>query len=319
LEEADILVKQLKAGMLPETVDALYSVAQHWQWNGQPEKAIELHRYNSAAHADTKKAMWSQGAVIHYYIEQKQFDAAQEEYHLMMERFKDQPTLPQEIHQIAEKYRTTDEPERALEINRYNVNHSPPSSKYTMWSQGAIIHHHIRHQEYDAAQREIEIMIGRFARQETLPQELHQIAEEYRYVDQSERSYKLHRYNATHSPVSSKYTMQSQGALIHYFIEQKQFYPADVEYQDLLKRFGDQETLPQEIYQFAVKYSAVGEPDKALELHRYNAAHSPASSLQAMQSQGAIVHYYIEFRQSGLIRKSIHHSFTFLFSPTIVF
>ncbi len=296
IENAESLIETLKTeySASPDTVDALYSVAQHYQWNGLPEEAINLHRYNSAAYPDSKKAMWSHGAIVHYYIEQKDFDSAQKEYNVMADRFKEQPTLPQEFHQFAEKYRTTDEPDRALELHRLNATHSPVSSMYTMWSQGAIIHHYIRHGDFTAAKRETDVMIGRFSEQPTLPEQLHQIAEEYRYIEEADRSFELHQYNATHSPVSSKYTMQSQGALVHYLIEHQEFYPAEVEYQDLLSRFKDQPTLPQEIYQFAVKYNGAGEKEKALELHRYNVAHFPATSLHAMQSQGAIVHHCIE-------------------------
>lgn len=307
IENAESLVETLKTTYFasPDTVDALYSIAQHYQWNGLPEEAMDLHRYNSAAYPDSKKALWSHGAIVHYYIEQKDFDSAQKEYAVMVDRFKEQPTLPQEIHQFAEKYRTTDEPDRAVELHRYNTTHSPVSSMYTMWSQGAIVHHYIRQKDYASAQRETDVMISRFSQQPTFPQELHQIAEEHRYAGQTDRSFELHRHNATHSPVSSKYTMQSQGALVHALIEQKAFYPAEVEYQDLLSRFKDQPTLPQEIYQFAVKYASVGEKEKAMELHRYNATHSPAASLHAMQSQGAIVHHCIETKDFEAAQREV--------------
>lgn len=307
IENAESLIGALKTeySASPDTVDALYSIARHYQWNGLPEKAINLHRYNSAAYPDSKKAMWSQGAIIHQYIDQKDFEEAQSEFEVLMKRFKDQPTLPQEVHQCAEKYRTTNEPERALALNQYNVAHSPTSSKFTMWSQGAIIHHYIRHGDFAAAKRETDVMIGRFSEQPTLPEQLHQIAEEYRYAEEADRSFELHQYNATHSPVSSKYTMQSQGALVHYLIEHKEFYPAEVEYQDLLSRFKDQPTLSQEIYQFAVKYNGVGEKEKALELHRYNVEHFPATSLHAMQSQGAIVHHCIETKDFEAAKREI--------------
>lgn len=295
-EEAESLVEDLKKNYagFPETVDSLYAIARKYQQNGMPKEAISLHRYNSATFPKTQKAMWSQGAMIHQYIDLKDFEGAQREFDVLTERFKDQPTLPQEIHQCAEKYRTTDEPERALALNQYNVAHSPTSSKFTMWSQGAIVHHYINQGDFAVAKRETDVMISRFSEQPTLPQELHLIAEKYKWAGEADRSLELHQYNATHSPVSSMYTMQSQGALVHYYIEQKEFYPAEVEFNVMVDRFKDQPTLPQEIYQFAIKYGSVGAADKALEMHRYNAAHSPASSLYAMQSQGAIVHHYIE-------------------------
>lgn len=294
-KDAESLVESLKTNYstFPETVDALHSVAQHWQWNNLPEQALRLYRYNSATYPNTKKGMWSQGEIVNYYIKHKDFVNAQKEYEVVLDRFKDQPTLPQEIHQFAEKYRETDEIERALELHRYNITHSPVSSMYTMWSQGAIVHYYINVKDFVSAQRECEVMTNRFSDQPTLPQELHLIAEKLKGAGQADRSLDLHRYNATHSPIASQFTMWSQGALVHYYIEQRDFYPADVEYKELLSRFKDQPTLPEEIYQFALKYNSVGEAGKALELHRYNATHSPLSSKFTMWSQGAIVNYYI--------------------------
>jgi tetratricopeptide (TPR) repeat protein len=305
LNEADVLIERLKAeySAFPGTVDALHSVAQHWQRNGLPEQALRLFRYNSATYSATKKGMWSQGEIVNYYIAHKDFVNARKEYEVMLERFKDQPTLPQEIHQFAEKYRMTDENERAMELHRYNIANSPVSSMYTMWSQGAIVHYYISQNDFVAAQRECEVMINRFSDQPALPQELHLIAGKYKDAGQIDRFFDLHRYNMTHSPVSSKYTMWSQGALVHYFIEQKEFYKADYEYKELLIRFSDQPTLPEEIYQFAMKYDSVGETGKALELHRYNATQSPVDSLYAMQSQGAIVNYYIQHKDFVNARK----------------
>lgn len=296
--DADSMVESLKVKYFTfsETADALHSIAQQYQWNGQLEQALDLYRYNSSTYTNTKKGMWSQGAIVHYYIEHKDFTNAQKEMEVMIERFKDQPTLPQEIHQFAEKYRTTGELDRALELHKFNATYSPIASVYTMWSQGALVHHYIRQKDFVSAKQACDTMIERFSEQPTLPQELHLIAEMYKGAGKIDMALELHQYNASHSPITSKYTMQSQGALVHHYIEQKDFYPADYEYKDLLNRFKDQPTLPEEIYQFALKYNSVGETEKALELHRYNATYSPASSLHAMQSQGSIVHYYIEHK-----------------------
>jgi len=294
--ESFVETLKVKYAKFPETADALHSIAQHYQWNDLLEQAINLYRYNSYTYANTKKGMWSQGSIVHYYIEHKDFANAQKEMEVMIERFKDQPTLPQEIHQFAEKYRTTGELDRSLELHRFNTIYSPISSVYTMWSQGALVHHYIRQKDFVSAKQACDTMIERFSEQPTLPQELHLIAEMYKGAGMIDMALELHQYNASHSPITSKYTMQSQGALVHYYIEQKDFYPADYEYKDLLNRFKDQPTLPEEIYQFALKYNSAGETEKALELHRYNATYSPASSLHAMWSQGSIVHYYIEHK-----------------------
>jgi tetratricopeptide (TPR) repeat protein len=301
--ESFVETLKVKYAKFPETADALHSVAQHYQWNGQPEQAINLYRYNSSTYTDTKKGMWSQGAIVHYYIEHKDFTNAQKEIDVMLERFKEQPTLPQEIHQFAEKYRTTGESDRALELHKFNATHSPISSVYTMWSQGGMVHHYIRQKDFVSAKQACDTMIERFSEQPALPQELHLIAEMYKGAGKIDMALELHQFNASHSPVSSMYTMQSQGALIHYYIEQKDFYPAEYEYNNLLSRFKDQPTLPYEIYQYALKYNSVGNSEKALQLHRYNSEHSPASSLYAMQSQGSIVHYYIEHKDFANAQK----------------
>ncbi len=296
--EAGSLVKSFisKYAALSETSDALYSIAQQYRQKGLLDEAVSLHRYNSSIFVNTKKGLWSQGAIVHNYIEHKDYINAQKEFNVMLERFKDRQELPQEIHQVGEKYREAGEVGRLLEIHRYNVEHSPVSSKYTMWSQGAIVHCYIRQKDFVSARRECDEMIKKYSSQPTLPQELHLIAEMYKWADKTDMALELNQYNSTHSPVSSMYTMQSQGAIIHYYIEQKDFYPAETEYKDLLIRFKDQPTLPQEIYQFALKYDSVGNVEKALELHRYNAQYSTASSLYAMQSQGAIINHYIERR-----------------------
>ena len=299
IEEAESWIESLKTDYFTssETVDALYSIAQHWQWNGLPDQAIRLHRYNSATYSTVEKGMWSQGAIIHYFIEQKDFANAQADFEVMADRFQEQVTFPQEVYQFALKYHRVGAPEKALELHRYNVNNSPVSSKFTMWSQGAIVHYLIEQKDFINAQIELNVMLDLFHEHPTLPQEIHQTAEKYRTTGEPDRAYELHRFNTLYSPVSSKYTMWSQGALVHHFIEQGGFFQADYEYRVLLDRFSDQPTLPQEIYQFALKYKGVGQIDKALELHRYNATQSPASSKHAMWSQGALIHHYIENKE----------------------
>lgn len=210
--------------------------------------------------------------MIHHLIEQKEYFPAEVEYKEMLTRFAEQPTLPQEIYYCALKYQGVGNVEKALELHRYNAVNSPESSLYSMQSQGAIINHYIEGKDFEAAKREIGFMTGRFSQQETFPQELYQFALKYQGVGASEQALELHQRNATQSPASSMYSMWSQGALIHYFINEKDYEGAQRGCEAMISRFADQLTLSHELHLIADKYQGAGQFELSRSLCEYGLA-----------------------------------------------
>ncbi len=122
------------------------------------------------------------------------------------------------------------------------------------------------------AKREIEFLTSRFSQQETFPQELYQFALKYQAVGASEEALELHWHNATQSPVSSMYSMWSQGALIHHFIDQKNYEAAQGGCQAMISQFSDQPTLSHELHLIADKYQGAGQYELSRSLCEYGLA-----------------------------------------------
>ena len=63
-----------------------------------------MHQFNADTYPTVMEAMWSQAAIVWYYVRHNELDKADAAYAKMLDVFKDQKTLPKEVFQIGDIY-----------------------------------------------------------------------------------------------------------------------------------------------------------------------------------------------------------------------
>jgi len=120
-----------------DTAGAIWAIAREFEKAGNPQKALELHRYNVEHFPKDKHAMWSQVEIIYYHIDTGDFTAGDADVDKLLKVFSTQPTLSKEIYQVAQRYANAGKIEKALPLHQYNAEHFP-KNQYAMWSQAEI-------------------------------------------------------------------------------------------------------------------------------------------------------------------------------------
>jgi len=272
--------------------EAVWQIANAHGQTEEYNKTFQLHQYNVEHFPDDMYAMRSQMEIVRSYIYDGNDTAADAAIDKLLSVFSDQPDLPKEIYQIVERYKKQGRCNKALELNKYSVEHFP-NHKYAMWSQVEIVYSHVRDGNDTAADEAVDKLINVFSGQPDLPKEIYQIAMKYNEAERKDKAVGLHQYNVDHSSKDDMYTMWSQVEIIKSHILDSNNIAADETVDKLLTMFSNQSTLPKEIYQIAITYNEAGRKDRALQLHSYNVEHSSKDNKYTMWSQLEIIKSHI--------------------------
>jgi len=143
-----------------------------------------------------------------------------------------------------------------------------------------------RQQQADAALGQL---VTGFYEHTGISQAVWQIAKEYEESKKYDKALELHQYNVEHfSP--DMYAMWSQVEIVYSYISDANDTAAAAACDKLITVFSEQETLPKEIHQVAMKYSGSGQSEKAYALHQYNVEHFPDyNGLDVIWSQSELI------------------------------
>jgi len=295
--QAETAFGELTAGFSQhkDIAEAILRVGRAYTKAKKFNKAEEAHQYNVGHFPADKYAMWSQVEIFHSHVRKGDNAAADAAVDKLLSVFASQPTLPKEIHQIANKYSKARRREKAMELRKYNVARFP-KDKYAMWSQVEIVYAHIRDPNAaDAAvNAEVDRLLNAFSDQPTLPKEVRQVANMYKNrAKRAEKAIELHTYNVDNFP-KNLHAMGSQIDIVKFYIgDGNDAAAADAAVNKLINVFSEQETLAKEINEIAKRYRRAGRAEKAMELRKYNVEHYPKSKY-AMWSQVEIISAHIK-------------------------
>jgi tetratricopeptide (TPR) repeat protein len=164
----------------PTLPKEVYLIADLHSKAGRDNKALTLHQYNvEQLSMDDKYTMWSLVEIIKSHMQNADVDAADAACDILLDKFSKQPAFPTELYQIAMRYKKSGRNEKALELHKYNIEHSSRDDKYTMWSKVEIVKSHIRDANDIAADEAFGELLAEFSGQPTLPKEIYQIVDEY--------------------------------------------------------------------------------------------------------------------------------------------
>ena len=143
-----------------------------------------------------------------------------------------------------------------------------------------------RQQQADAAFGQL---VTDFYEHPGISQAVWQIAKEYEQIKKYDKALEFHQYNVERfSP--DMYAMWSQVEIVYSLIDSDDAADADAACDKLITVFSEQETLPKEIHQVAMRYSGSGQSKKAYTLHQYNVEHFPDyKGLDVIWSQSELI------------------------------
>lgn len=164
----------------PTLPKEVYLIADLYSKAGKVDKALDLHQYNvEQIFKDDKYTMWSLVEIIKSHMQNADIDAANESCDILLDKFSKQPAFPTELYKIAMRYKKSGSNEKALELHKFNIEHSSKDDKFTMWSKVEIVKSHVRDANDVAADEAFDELLAEFSGQPTLPKEIYQIVDEY--------------------------------------------------------------------------------------------------------------------------------------------
>jgi TolA-binding protein len=197
-----------------------------------------------------------------------------------------QPTLPDEIYNIAQKLGKAKQSARAIKLYQY-VADTWPQSNNAINSRREIAYLSLDADDTETARKEIDGIINVFAGTNTLPAELYNIALRLGEKGLKVDAIKLHQYNADKFPKEAA-AMRSQAQVVQLNIRDGNNAGAEAAYAKLLDTFKGRPTLPDEVVKVADAYLDANSFDKAQQVNQSVIDKWPKTT-SAMNAQLGIV------------------------------
>jgi tetratricopeptide (TPR) repeat protein len=128
INSADTVIGQMQAKFAKNTKlpRANFDIGNYFLNDvNDPENALKIHKYNADNYTSVMEAMWSQAALVWYYVRHDDQATADAEYARLLEVYKDQKTLPKEIYQIGDIYREKKQYDKAIVLYKYQLEKWP--------------------------------------------------------------------------------------------------------------------------------------------------------------------------------------------------
>ena len=179
--------------------------------------------------------------------------AAQAAVDKLLSDFGKHKGISQVIHAVAQHYeRVKGEPEKALGLHRYNVEHFS-SDIYAMWSQVELVYFQIRDGNEAGADEAFGKLLTLFADQPTLPKEIYQVGDEYAKALNYNKAELLYQYVIANWP-GGEYEMWARTGIVKLDICLGNDANVQPALEQLFVDFNDQPALPEAVFVIGEQY-----------------------------------------------------------------
>jgi TolA-binding protein len=158
--------------------EGIRQAAQKYQEAGYHEKALGLHEYNVERFPDDMYGMWSQGAMVHFFIRQGDYQAADAAYARFLTVFSQQPAFPREVYLVGDVYREAGRYDKARQLYQYVVDNWP-NTVHALWAGAGMVKLAIALEDEAAAEAAVDDLIADFGDYPELPPALWVVTEDY--------------------------------------------------------------------------------------------------------------------------------------------
>ncbi|MBN2589596.1 MAG: tetratricopeptide repeat protein [Sedimentisphaerales bacterium] len=268
-ENADLIIQQLQTNCAKDDnlARANFDIGNYFLNDANDAaNALKVHKFNADNHPELMEAMWSQAALVWYYVRQGDEANADAEYTKLLDAFKKQETLPKEVFQIGDIYREEKKYDKALSLYKHQLEKWPDYGEpIDIYRKMACTY--VDMNDITKADAVISDIQEKFAENDNLARTNFDIGNYFlNDANDPENALKIHAYNADNCTDQLE-SMWSQAAIVWYYVRAKDEGKADKAYAKLLKVFEDEKTLAKEVFQIADIYTEVGDTKKARELH----------------------------------------------------
>ncbi len=271
----------------PTLPKEIYHIAKQYSQAGKEDKAIKLYKLNADKDTSDTYAMWSQVEVIKSYIRNGN-DAVDATTDELINKFSNQPTLPQQIHQIARQFSQNTQEDKATKLDKYLIEKFP-SSMYASLSQ---VHCYIKDRNFDAADAAVDKILNDFTEEPTLPKEIYQLTGVYNKAKRYDKSARLYQYFLDKWP-KAKQALEARKGLANCYINLKDEQKAHESIDKLLTDFTDHDGIAKAAYDLGQCYRQLKKHNKAVKLYQYAAENFSKDDKYTMWSQVEMVKYHI--------------------------
>jgi tetratricopeptide (TPR) repeat protein len=275
IAEADTLVQTFKTDFssTPGITKALYQIGRSYTKNGFNDAALTLHRYNAASTSDLKYAMYSQVEVFNEALNRKDYSLAEASCEILLDRFKNESTLPKEIYQIAQRYGKAEISNKAFDLHRYNAERF--RDRYGMWSQVETAYFYIDQRDDGKVAAEFENLLSRFNDQPTVTKEIGNVLKRYAKKDGVSKASSLCEAVLDKDP-NHPFAPILTAALIPLYIQQGDIQQAEFQTNRIFEKYSRNEAFPALILDACQAFFQTNDFGKVLALCARAAAVSPS-------------------------------------------
>ena len=163
----------------PKLARAHFDIGNYFLYNTKDSaSALEIHEYNVEHYTSVFESMWSQAALVWYYVRHSEQANADVEYSKLLAIYHDQKTLPKEVFQIGDIYLEVGDSLKARSL--YNqVMDEWPSSEYVFNARAGLIKADIFDGSDTTVMTDINDLITDYKDKSELPFTVFQFGEQY--------------------------------------------------------------------------------------------------------------------------------------------
>jgi tetratricopeptide (TPR) repeat protein len=143
-----------------------------------PNNALKVHKYNADNYPKVMEAMWSQAALVWYYVRHDNQANAETEYAKLLNVYKDQKTLAKEIFQIADIWTEVGNTAKARTLHN-QVLTQWPESEYVFNAKTGLIKADIADDKDSDVMTGIDTLIKDYSNRSDLTNTVFQFGEQY--------------------------------------------------------------------------------------------------------------------------------------------
>ena len=190
----------------------IYQLAMKFKKAGKEDRAFQLHQYN-ADHSskDDMYTMWSQVEIVKSHIRDGNDAAADAACDKLLAAFSQQPTLPLEIYQLANKY---DRDDKASQLYQYAITIDRSSTEeQAIWAQSAMIRSYHALGDDAAAEAAVDKLLANFSDNPLIARVVWEVGRYYHGLKKYDKASRLYQY-VIDNQSKNEYAMRAKASMI---------------------------------------------------------------------------------------------------------
>jgi outer membrane protein assembly factor BamD (BamD/ComL family) len=235
-----------------EVEKAIKSLAEYYRTKKEYDRSIHFYTSIIDNYENIDDPVKPYREAIYSYIDKKDDKNARDLIEEMQKTLDGNKGLARANFDIANYFLKAGDSLNGLKLHAYNVE-KYTSSLESLWSEAAIIWHHIREGDEENASIEYAKMLDTYKSEKTIPKEIFQIADIYTEIGNTTKARELHNYVITQWP-NSEFVFNAKTGLIKADIKDGKDTEALAGIDSLITDYKDRRELPATVFLLGEDY-----------------------------------------------------------------